>query len=403
MKKLTLLLIPIILLVSCAPQDPVQKQEIVVIDAMKDLITQIEPECSPSSDAPVLVSPLYDIIDPSAPHTFSWTIDCDPFEYYMEVYPNEDSPTPVIANYFQTSGEQTTVNVALLPATTYLWHLTAFTAYGESLHSNVGSFATGPVCGAGELVPPTLVSPADGSIDSGKGWGYLDEVHTTIKYPLGACIPNYFEIDLSKNADFSGADSWNIGGPAGHFGTIDGSWLVYGDDTNVLDDCDTYYWRARAVTGPDHSNWSETWSFYLDVYDSCFLIPEFSCEVIAIAKGYPYCRSGPGSAYAEVTDLKKGDTVKVVGISKAGTFYLAEIEGLDEPCWLWRSLLEIEGDTSCLPVSDEQEKNIVPEEEVDEPAQPAPQQGCIAPDASGALVCQVPCPNPKYASRVCQK
>ena len=38
---------------------------------------------------------------------------------------------------------------------------------------------------------------------------------------------------------------------------------------------------------------------------------------------------------------------------------------------------------------------------VEEP-ESEPQQGCLAPSASsGELVCQIPCPDPSYAARVC--
>ena len=230
MKKLWISIMSLLLiLVSCAPKEqaPQEKAVEVITD---DLTDPILPDCDMGMNRPEIISPKQEIIDASPPHTFSWNIGCVPDQYHILVYPNEDNIVPVISEYFSPDGKEYTSNVQFDPVTTYIWTISAFIEpHPAPKVSLQGSFSTGPVCSGQDLVPPTLVSPADGSIDGGKGWGYLEEVQTTIKYPAwhleplqqfgDGCTPEYFEIDLSVNPDFSGPDPWNLGGQS-HFGTL---------------------------------------------------------------------------------------------------------------------------------------------------------------------------------------
>ncbi len=98
----------------------------------------------------------------------------------------------------------------------------------------------------------------------------------------------------------------------------------------------------------------------------------------ATSKGYPFCRSGPGTAYAEVTNLEPGQMVLVTAVSSSGNWLRVEYSKSDDTCWVWRKLLEISGNTDCLPVSDELEKDTlqeVPEEEPDSPTHPTKDPG----------------------------
>ncbi len=382
---------------SCAPQEQNQQEKAVqVFD--DDLTVPILPDCEPGFNRPEIISPHQEIIDASPPHTFSWSIGCIPNEYYIEVYPNEDNPSPVISGYFSTDEKGYTSNVQLDPVTSYAWTIRAFSSYGTSESSLTGIFSTGPVCSGQDLIPPTLVSPANGSIDTGKGWGYLDEVHTTIKYPAGICTPEYFEIDLSVNHDFSGTDSWNIGGPS-HYGTIEDGWRIFGDDTNVLLNCTFYYWRARAEAGGNFSDWSETFSFYTNFFDSCFFVHEF--------KGLKNanCRQGPwvGQNFAGI--IREGETAILLGLNEDATWGMFKLKNEIE-CWVNLDLLELQPpgaifNPAFYPIL---EHSVAPKDTpvpAKEPSDGGTQQGCMAPDATGVLVCQIPCPDPKYAARVC--
>jgi len=409
MKKLWIPIISLLLiLVACAPKEqaPLEKAVEVFDD---DLTVPILPACGEVFDRPEIISPHQVIIDASPPHTFSWDIGCIPDQYYIEVYPNEDNPTPEIALYFSTDGMEYTSNAQFEPVTSYDWTIRAFMEVGVGISevSLPGIFSTGPVCSGQDLVPPTLVSPADGSIDGGKGWGYLEEVHTTIKYPAEICTPKYFEVDLSVNPDFSGTDSWNIGGPS-HYGTIEDGWRIFGDDTNVLLDCTFYYWRARAEAEGNFSDWSETFSFYTDFYNSCFFVPEF--------KGLKStnCRSEPwvGENYTSV--IREGETAILLGLNEDASWGMLKLQNELE-CWVNLGLLEFQPpgaqfNPAFYPVLEHtlkpKDSPIPAEEPPSIPAEEPPSggaspQGCLSPDASGALVCQIPCPDPKYAARVC--
>ncbi len=406
MKRLwVFILIPFILM-SCAPQEP-EAQEIAVELLGDDLKVLITPICVQGFVRPEATSPHQVIIDASPPHTFEWSIDCIPDNYYIEVKAFGDNQPIVIAENFSSNDEEYTSNVQLEPVTSYIWTVRADSSDGDSELSTTGVFNTGPVCTAQDLVAPTLISPANGSIDTGKGWGYVDEVHTTIAYPAGICTPEYFESDLSLNADFSGNDSWNIAGP-GNWGIVEGSWRMFGNDTNVLNDCSIYYWHARAVVGNDFGPWSETFSFYTNFFDSCFLVSEF--------KGLKNtnCRIGPwvGENYAGI--IREGEMATLLGLNDDASWGMFKLKNELE-CWVKLSLLELQPpgavfNPAFYPIL---EHSLVPKD-VPIPAEdssPAPEnssppeevspQGCIAPDRAGKLVCQIPCPDPKYAARVC--
>jgi len=399
MKKPWVLIISLLLiLASCAPKEQVPLEKAVeVFD--DDLTVPLPPACVQGFVKPEATSPHQVIIDASPPHTFEWSIDCIPDNYFIVVIPHGDNQPVVLAENFSTNEKEYTSNVQLEPVTSYKWYLIADSSDGDSEVSTTKVFTTGPVCTAQELVPPTLVSPADGSIDSGKGWGYLDEVHTTIKYPADICTPKYFEVDLSVNPDFSGTDSWNIGGPS-HYGTIEDGWRVFGDDTNVLLDCTFYYWRARAEAVGNFSDWSETFSFYTDFYDSCFLVPEF--------KGLKNinCRSAPwvGENYTSI--IRVGETAILLGLNEDASWGMFKLQNELE-CWVNLSLLEFQPpgaqfNPAFYPILEHTLKPKDTPFPAEEPSSGgASPQGCFAPDASGALVCQIPCPDSKYAARVC--
>ena len=418
MKKLWISIMSLLLiLVSCAPKEqaPQEKAVEVITD---DLTDPILPDCDMGMNRPEIISPKQEIIDASPPHTFSWNIGCVPDQYHILVYPNEDNIVPVISEYFSPDGKEYTSNVQFDPVTTYIWTISAFIEpHPAPKVSLQGSFSTGPVCSGQDLVPPTLVSPADGSIDGGKGWGYLEEVQTTIKYPAwhlepfqqfgDGCTPEYFEIDLSVNPDFSGPDPWNLGGQS-HFGTIEDGWRVFRNETSVLLDCTFYYWRARAEAGGNFSDWSEIFSFYTDFYDSCFFVPEFRGLKNA------NCRTGPwvGENYSGI--IREGETTILLGLNEDASWGKFKLENELE-CWVNMSLLEFQPpgahfNPAFYPILEHTEKPkdipIPAEEPPSAPAEELPSggaspQGCIAPDASGAFVCQIPCPDPRYAEKVC--
>ena len=252
--KLRFLILSLILLTlgACAPPQLNQDSEIIAAQ-VDDLTVPKLLDCGDDFLKPEIISPHQVIVDATPPHTFEWILDCIPQMAELEVDEFRDpSVTLFTVNITEQFGAHTS-NLQLQPATSYSWTVFARNKNNDWKISNPGFFTTGPICTAQELVPPTLVTPADGTVTNGKGWGFLEEVHTTIKYPANGCTPEYFESDLSLNADFSGNDNWNIGGP-GNIGKIEGEWKFFEDNTNGLQDCSLYYWRARAIAGTDYSD-----------------------------------------------------------------------------------------------------------------------------------------------------
>ncbi len=389
------------LLISCAPQDQTQQDKAVEI-VNDELTVPITPICVEGFTGPEVISPK-GIIGASPPHTFSWSIDCVPDNYFLEVSPYEDNSSPVIHGYFSIAEKEYVTHVPFEPATSYKWTLVAESSDGDSQISNTGFFKTGPICTAQELVAPTLISPADGSVDHGKGWGYLLEVATTITYPAGGCIPEKFEINLSMKPDFTKdgpvAPAWNLFGTGGYGKSEDG-WLIYEDDTNGLYDCTKYYWHARGVAGNEFGPWSEPFSFFLDVYDNCSLVSEF--------KGLKNanCRSSPWVGENYVGIIREGETATLLGLNEDASWGMFKLQNELE-CWVNMNLLELQPPGAVfdpafyeiLEHSTAPKDTPVPAEEPSSGGDSP--QGCMVPNRSGNLVCQIPCPDPKYAAGVC--
>lgn len=404
MKKLYFSIIVILLFVSCAPKQPEQDTDIVAIDPNTDILTPIKQSCKTDDDGPrknQVASP----IDASSPITLSWDIDCKPHEYEVTIthYGNEASSVWIsLFNPVNPNMDEWTKLITLEPATAYQWKLTAYTEDGIPLENKTatwGVFYTGPVCDAEDLVPPTLVSPADGTIDTGKGWGNETEVHAVIKYPVGECMPRYFEIDYSWNVDFSGEDSFNLGGPGGSTAKKDGDWWYFGDDSTATVNCYLYYWRARAVADNGSSDWSETFNFFLDVYGNCYKFPEF--KGIQNAN----CRLDPWAGENYVGIIWEGDTAELIGLNEDASWGMFKLKNELE-CWVNMDSVEPDPPDTIFfpafyPVLEYDDPPPDTEVPVEEP-ESEHEQGCMAPSGrSGALTCQIPCPDPNYASRVC--
>lgn len=409
MKKFFIISIYIILLlISCAPEQPEQDTDIVAMDPNTDILEPIKPLCDFVDGEGPLMHSITTPVDANAPITLTWDMECEPWEYYIEVahYGNENAL--VHANHFPAEGFYVdgysyTRELDLEPATAYQWRLFLWDAGSEYIdpRNNWAYFYTGPTCGAEELVPPTLVSPADGTIDTGKGWGNEAEVHAIIRYPVGECMPQYFEIDYSWNVDFSGEDNFNLGGPGGNVAKKDGDWWYFGDDSTATVNCYLYYWRARAVADNGTSDWSETFNFYLDVYGNCYKFPEF--KGIQNAN----CRRDPWTGENYVGVIWEGDTAELLGLNEDASWGMFKLKNELE-CWVNMNSVEPDPPGSIYfpgyyPVLEYDDPPPDTEVPVEEPeSEPEQEQGCMAPSGrSGELTCQIPCPDPNYASRVC--
>jgi hypothetical protein len=122
------------------------------------------------------------------------------------------------------------------------------------------------------------------------------------------------------------------------------------------------------------------------------------------------CRIGPYSNSEEQDYLLEGQTALVTGISQDG--YWVEIEGptWGKLCWIWRELLDEDGDVDGAEVKIRPTPTDTPtptppppeEPEDDEPPDDEKPQGCWwSPPTANIRECKAPCPNDQYSGSVC--
>lgn len=395
--------------------EPVDEANLVQTEVVIEPVIEVEAgipvmlNCMGDFTVPTLTYPILEVIDPEAPHTFTWTDHCNALNYNIKVHrmPSSTGPTYVHETFTTTDGEYINT-IDLDPMTSYVWNIMVIPHDGESnwKATDYSSFTTGPICEDTELVAPILISPADGTTNSGKGWGDTTEVHTIIQWlPESPCIPDNITIEVNDAADFTGGNH-NIGTSPFFVAGNPGDVRLVEDDTNSLEDCTTYFWRAYAssdtVTGP----YSETFSFYTDFEGDCLFSMIYQAHIDA------NCRRDPWINGNEVGVIRKGETALLLGRDENawwGKFRLDN--GLE--CWVHFSTVDPqpEGtvfDPSLMPLL---EYTPMPESTADDDDDSGgggrqPTTACWVPDYSNPThvgkTCVSPCPDPKYASDVCE-
>ncbi len=328
---------------SCKPKNPEkppesdQPNEPVVI-AGDDPTMPLLPDCKEGFEAPQPISPNNEIIDPDPPYVFNWSIPCIPEFYHFAVWlPGDPDQYAILAEFSSDTPEYTSdVQLKQLElGTSYQWALSAFSDGEWESGGGKGSFTIGPVCAPETLVAPTLISPSNGAFDNGKGWGNTHEVHVTISYPIDGCTPEWYEIDLSLNPEFTGEDAWNVGAP-GAYTTIDANGLyLIEDDTNELDNCTIYYWRAWAVAENTTGPISVTYNFQTNFEDDC--LPASDFKAIENAN----CRSNPWINGNEVGFLPQGETATLLGLNEEASWGFFRLLN-ERECWVHMSAVEIQ-------------------------------------------------------------
>jgi len=112
----------------------------------------------------------------------------------------------------------------------------------------------------------------------------------------------------------------------------------------------------------------------------------------------------------------EGDTAELLGLNEDASWGLFKLKN-ERECWVNMDLLEPDPPDAVFfpgyyPVLEHDEPPVdapapsaVDEPSpsaVDEPSGEETPAGCMVPSGrSGSLVCQIPCPDPKYAARVC--
>ncbi|NIS82229.1 MAG: hypothetical protein GTO14_18940 [Anaerolineales bacterium] len=212
---------------------------------------------------PDLISPAnFEVVSSLTP-TLSWTYSsvdgCDPsgFAVWLDTENTFSPPTYGGDQDFPTMSWSP--GSPLNPATEYWWRVTAKTDRPPPAqpilgpHSSSRRFFTGPICAPPDFGIPSLVWPMDGEVINtvmpGLDW----------EWPSIGCLPAGYRIDLSTDPSF--ADT-SLSGGTGNPST---KWFP-GDD---LLDCMEYHWRVAPITGTTLGDFSETWSFSIDVSGIC--------------------------------------------------------------------------------------------------------------------------------------
>jgi hypothetical protein len=196
--------------------------------------------------------------------TLSWTYgsECDPPEYYINLWVNATNGTIVNTGFGGLTGspdKEWAPSVDLTPGVAYLWRVHARNGTLSSPGSGFWEFIVGPACDPNSFIAPDPVEPALGekvhTQDPTYIWDYTDPT----------CTPEGYHLQVSSQADFS-------------------ILAVDIQDTNpikawttgvLLTDCDDYYWRVAASNGSADGPWSTVEEFYVDAFYSCLCtIPE---------------------------------------------------------------------------------------------------------------------------------
>lgn len=122
----------------------------------------------------------------------------------------------------------------LLFSTLYYWRMAAIHET-DTLISNVFSFTT--------IDKPTLTSPSNNSTNV--------ELQPTLTWQEMSGLVS-FQVDIANNSEFDNHFSYYIN---------DGGDNEFKVPIHVLDSATVYYWRVRAISSRDTSNFSDTWSF----------------------------------------------------------------------------------------------------------------------------------------------
>ncbi|MBT7190789.1 MAG: hypothetical protein HN916_11400 [Anaerolineae bacterium] len=334
----------------CKPKSPEQipeadQPEEPVVIVGSDPTKPLLPDCEKDFETPVIISPTNnEIIDPTPPYTFTWSIACIPNRYnfgvFLPIFPAGSTQNGIqeaaILAEFSSDAPEYTSNKELEPATSYVWGIAAIANNGDVGSAEItGFFTTGPVCAPDALVAPSLISPANGAFENGKGWGNTHEVHITISYPIEDCIPEWYEIDLSLNSDFTGDDAWNVGFPGAYTYLGDNGLHLIEDDTNDLDNCLIYYWRAWAVAGDISGPVSETYNFQTNFEDDC--LPASDFKGIKNAN----CRNNPWLSGNEIGMLAMDDIATLLGLNGDASWGFFRLKN-ERECWVHMSAVEIQ-------------------------------------------------------------
>jgi len=103
-----------------------------------------------------------------------------------------------------------------------------------------------------------------------------------------------------------------------------------------------------------------------------------ACPIpMATSTGYPFCRSGPGTAYNTITNLQPGQSFPITAVSGSGSWWEIAYNTSGGRCWVWDDLVTICGETDDIPVVSGTEKDA------EEAPAEAPAEGTEPDDGGG--------------------
>jgi len=212
-------------------------------------LTSCDVTCDPGSLVqPDLVSPDWrEVVDGSAAVLeWSYPDTCDPEEF--EIILSKDREYAVIEHTELVPGDSTTLTAPTLDiAEEYWWRVRAKvdSSYG-GYSGERRSFFTLPSCTAGDLVAPSLVSPAYG--------GIYDNAYDSLEWewPLTTCIPESYRVEVSMDSLF--IDTTYNGGT----GTPGTRW-GFG---STPPDATQFWWRISAFADGAYGPPSIAYSFF---------------------------------------------------------------------------------------------------------------------------------------------
>ncbi len=235
----------------------------------------------------------------------------------------------------------------LEPNTRYFWQIGPSQYLGGVVDvSNIyeAYFWTGPLCKLSQLKAPVVYSPLNGAeVNDPFPDPALEAAHP------GNCAPTAYEYQLSKEPLFNGPlIYWSA---FYNHSTLPNLTSPGATGGGGLADCETYFWRLRALNSEGAGPWTETFSFFTDYDNECpsifdffpdlyleeFLFPEPSPYAVPIENAN--CRLGDTLQHKNVATLFAGKPYKVTAMNPQATYVrIYEAKSAVE-CWVWVDLV----------------------------------------------------------------
>ncbi len=79
------------------------------------------------------------------------------------------------------------------------------------------------------------------------------------------------------------------------------------------------------------------------------ITPTYSVPMLTVNEN-TNCRSGPGQSYDILVTIMAGKSVEIVGKHENETYWVVNVDGLDDPCWIWGEFSTTTGSYWTVPV-----------------------------------------------------